>query len=100
MPDYTELAIAGVGTVIWYLLQEKDKKQGEDIKMLFEKHELDALALEALKLKLAENHYPKHEMDAKFNALETATREGFAELSRKFDKVSDILIDHISKEGK
>lgn len=94
-----DLIVSGVIAVLWYLLQQKDSKQADEIKLLFDKHDSDVKQLEELKLKIAENHYQKIELDAKFHSLETATRDGFTDLGKKFDRLSDALMAHIV-EGK
>lgn len=98
--EYISLVVGGVFTVLWYLLKQKDEMQAEQIKTLFIKHDQDAAGLEALKLKIAENHYPKGELDVKFHSLEQATREGFKDLGGKFDRLSEALlhIKHTSND--
>jgi hypothetical protein len=93
-----DLIMAGGAGLLWYLLKQKDSAQEEQIKLLFKKHDEDAAALEALKLKIAEHHYPKQELDTKFKSLEEATRDGFAHIGKKFDRLSDILVAHIAQE--
>ena len=39
-------AMAGLGTILWYLLTQKDSKQEEAIKLLWQKHDIDAKELE------------------------------------------------------
>lgn len=95
--EYISLITAGIFTVLWYLLKQKDEAQAEQIRVLFSKHDLDASNLEALKLKIAENHYPKGELDARFLSLEQATKEGFRDLGAKFDKLSETLLLHMSQ---
>lgn len=93
--EFVLLVISGVFAVLWYLLRNKDSHQEEQIKILFVKHDNDVSALEALKLRIAENHYPKTELDVKFLSLETTTRDGFKDLGIKFDKLSEALINHV-----
>lgn len=96
--EYINYAITGVFGIIFYLLKQKDTIQGKHIEKLYTMHDRDAEALQELKLKIAENHYPKTELDVKFLGLETATRDGFQTLGIKFDKLSDALVSHITKE--
>lgn len=98
--DIIDLLVTTIFAILGYLLQQKDAKQGKQIELLFEKHDADATALEALKLKIAEQHYQKAELDRKFNSLECATREGFLDLGKKLDRLSDALLAHITHEGK
>jgi hypothetical protein len=103
----TILSILGILIVpaIGYLLNKKDSAQEEDIKdlkktaeLLFKKHDEDAANLASLQLQIAKEHYLKHELDARFTSLEDAFRDGMQELGRKFDKLTDILVDHVTKE--
>lgn len=92
------LALGGVGTVVWYLLRQKDEEQQAAIKLLFHKHDLDYEDLQALKLQIASQHYVKQELDSKFDKLETAFRDGFTSLGTKFDRLGDALVTHIQNE--
>lgn len=87
-----------IGVVGW-LLANKDAKQASEIDLLFKKHDADAQALADLKLEIAKEHYLKHELDQRFQQLDTTFRNGFRELGAKFDELSRVLITHISKEG-
>jgi hypothetical protein len=91
-------ALTAVGSILWYLLRQKDEQQAEQIKLLFKKHDDDAKELETLKLQIAQQHYVKGELDAKFDKLEHAFRDGFATLGAKFDKLGETLIHHIQVE--
>jgi len=95
---YIELIITAVGTVVWYLLRQKDESQAKDIHLLWQKHDIDAKELQDLKLHVAEGHYKKTELDAKLEKLETAFRQGFTDLGTKFDKLTDALISHMQRE--
>lgn len=88
-----EAIVGGIFTVLWWLLKNKDERQEDSIKMLFEKHEEDAKKLEELKLEIARQHYIKPELDAKFDRLEISIKDGMHELGNKFDKLSSILIN-------
>lgn len=92
------LAISGVASLVWYLLRKRDEEQQEAINLLFKKHDMDADALAALKLEIASHHYVKSELDAKFDRLQDTFTSGFDALGKKFDKLSDALIDHIARE--
>lgn len=76
------LAVLGVlFTVIAYLLKQKDGQQADQIKSLFEKHDKDAADLADLKLKMAETHYTKSELNDVLGRIEA-----------KVDKVMDALL--------
>lgn len=96
--DVVTMVITGVGTVVWYLLRQKDEQQADAIKLLFKKHDEDAKELESLKLQIASQHYVKGELDAKFDKLEHAFRDGFSALGAKFDKLGEVLMQHIQHE--
>ena len=90
-----------------YLLNKKDSAQEKEITelksttaLLFKKHDDDVAALQHLQLQIAKEHYLKHELDQRFVSLENAFKEGMHELGRKFDKLTDILVDHVTKEDK
>lgn len=70
------------------------------IALLFKKHDDDVAALQALQLQIAKEHYLKHELDQRFMSLENAFKEGMEDLGHKFDKLTDILVDHITKEDR
>lgn len=97
-PELILLAIAGVGTVVWYLLRQKDARQQAAIDLLFQKHDVDSKELQDLKLQIASQHYVKGELDTKFDKLEGAFRDGFASLGLKFDNLGQVLVNHIQKE--
>lgn len=98
MPELLPYIISGVFAVLWFLLKQKDAKQEESIRLLFQKHDEDAKALQELRLQIAEGHYKKTELDFKFEKLELAIVNSFNVLGGKFDKLSDVLVDHIRKE--
>jgi hypothetical protein len=85
-------------SVIGWLLSNKDAKQAREIEILFKKHDDDAAALAALKLEIAKEHYLKHELDARFQQLDTTFREGFDGLRSEFKELARVLISHITKE--
>ena len=93
-------AMAGLGTLLWYLLTQKDSKQEEAIKLLWQKHDIDAKELENLKLQIASQHYVKAELDQKFNQMDATMRNGFQILSGKVDELSKTLLTHFQGDGK
>ena len=92
--------MAGLGTLLWYLLTQKDAKQEEAIKLLWQKHDIDAKELESLKLQIASQHYVKAELDQKFNQMDATMRNGFQILSGKVDELSKTLLIHFQKGDK
>ena len=92
--------MAGLGTLLWYLLTQKDAKQEDAIKLLWQKHDIDAKELENLKLQIASQHYVKAELDQKFNQMDATMRNGFQILSGKVDELSKTLLTHFQGDGK
>lgn len=84
--------------VIGWFLRQKDEQQAKSIALLFQKHDEDAANLAALRLEIAKEHYLKHELDARFVSLENTFKHGMHDLGAKFDKLSEILIAHVTKE--
>lgn len=100
MDSLKEASAAGimlmVGIIGWFLRQ-KDEAQAKQISALWLKHDEDAAALADLKERIAREHYVKAELDARFQRLEDAFRDGFNELGQKLDKLTDVMLQHISK---
>lgn len=91
------------GAVAW-LLKNKDAAQAKQIctmekqiELLFEKHDQDASALQDLRVQIAAKHYERPELDAKFDKLDRTFRDGFHDLGNRFDKLSDVLIQHMTE---
>jgi hypothetical protein len=99
----TELAmtsLAGVFSILWYLLRQKDAKQEEEIKSLFAMHHQDVAKLNLLELEIAKNHYPKSELDIRFQQLDTTIKEGFRELSTDIKDMTRALNAHLQEHHK
>lgn len=79
-------------------LKDLNEKLQKQIDLLFKKHDDDVAALNSLQLQIAKEHYLKHELDQRFMSLENAFKDGMHELGRKFDKLTDTLVDHVTKE--
>lgn len=115
----TELVMLGLGVLIaliGYLLAKRDEKRQEEIKMCVETieklrrdhqseiHELfrlrnqDVAALADYKLKIAENHYPKSELDARFSQLNQTMERGFGSLGEDIRAMTKALTEHVNKE--
>lgn len=95
--DWLAISIAVIGvffTIIGYLLNRKDQTQSGQINLLFAKHDQDVKDLQELRVKLAENHYSKHELDDRINRMETAFREGIKSLNDKMDKILSMMIEN------
>ena len=90
--DIALFVIGGIFVVLWFLLRQKDAQQEERIKLLFEKHDADAARLDDFKLEIAQKHYIRPELDARFDKLETSIRSGMNDLGSKFDRLSEVLI--------
>ena len=59
-----ELVGGVVIAIMGYLLSKKDAAQESQLEDLYKKHEADATKLQILEVKIAENHYPKTEINA------------------------------------
>lgn len=92
-------AISGVFAIMWYLLKQKDERQGKDIESLYRMHHEDASKLAVLELEIAKNHYPKHELDERFKQIDTTLKEGFRDLSSDIKHMTKALNDHL-QEGR
>lgn len=103
MLDYISLVPAAVMAVLWYLLRQKDSKQEKEITTLFKLHRDNEQAITNLRLLIAQEHYPKRELDIKFDKLETAIVSGLDKLNMnlgsKFDKLADALTEHVAFEN-
>ena len=78
-------AVAIVGALVSYLLQQKDAQQQRDIQDLYRKHEADASALQRLELHVAGEHYKRNELDSRFDRLEESVRSELRDLGKKID---------------
>lgn len=81
-----------VGSVLWYLLRQKDAKQQDEITMLWKKHDEDSDRLTDLSLEIAKKHYERTELDGKFDRLDSSIRDGLKDLGNKFDRLAEALI--------
>lgn len=91
--------VAGMVAIIGWFLRQKDEQQGKLIALLFAKHDEDSKALADLRLEIAKEHYLKHELDARFLSLEATFKNGMSDLGEKFDRLSAVLVDHITREN-
>lgn len=93
--DVVMYVAGAIFAVLWYLLRQKDAVQAAQIQLLFKKHDDDYEALQVVKLQLASQHYVKGELDTKFDKLEGAFKDGLDSLGKKFDHLSDVLIERV-----
>lgn len=64
----------------------------KDSQKLFELHDRDAANLNELRLMIANEHYPKKELDIRFEKLDVTFREGFKDLGDRFDRLTTALL--------
>lgn len=95
--DILLLCLTGLFTVLWYLLRQKDAKQESEINNLYKLHHEDENKLHELELEIARNHYPKHELDARFSQLDATIRSGFSALSGDIKEMTKALQDHLQR---
>jgi hypothetical protein len=97
--DIQSLLLVGLTAVfgiIGWLLSNKDAKQAEEIKLLFKKHDDDSKELMELRIKIAEQHYQKPELDAKFSDINATLKTGFAGLEASIKEMSKSFLSHVS----
>lgn len=82
--------------IVAWLLARKDQKQGDDIAQLYALHHGNEKQLADHRLKIAETHYPKPEVDNRFMQLETTIKDGFRSLSTDFKEMTKALHDHLN----
>lgn len=75
-----------VSAFVMYLLAQKDARQAEQIKDLFEKHADDAERLQKLELTVASNNYTKKEVNALMEDLKTYIGGLFDNFARLIDE--------------
>ena len=87
--------MGGVFTVLWWLLRQKDEKQAQDIekiseliKDLYMKHQEDERELYNLRIKIAENHPPKQEIE-----------KMISDMKQHFDQRFDQLLQVMAPTG-
>jgi hypothetical protein len=96
--EFLVLIVSTVFSVIGWSLKSKDEQQAQQIKLLFEKHDADAKELQDLRVKIAEKHYERNDVDGKIDKIERTVKDGFEGLGVKFDKLADALNAHL-REG-
>jgi hypothetical protein len=91
-PEIIAVIIGFILTSIWglfaWLLVDKDKKQQEQIELLFKRHDTTSSDLLNLRLLIAGSHYSKTELDIKFEKLEHAFRGGLNDIGLKVDRLT------------
>ncbi len=87
--------MGGIFTVLWWLLRQKDEKQAQDIEKIYEaikdlyiKHREDERDLYALRIKIAENHPPKQEIE-----------KMISDMKQHFDQRFDQLLQVMAPQG-
>jgi DNA anti-recombination protein RmuC len=89
--------LGGIFTVLWWLLRQKDEKQAHDIekinealKDLYLKHRDDERELYALRIKIAENHPPKQEIEKMISDMKQ-------HFDQRFDQLLQVMAPHGGK---
>lgn len=98
--DLAMYIVTGMVAVIAWFLRSKDEAQARQIALLFSKHDEDAARLADLEIRIAKEHYLKHELDQRFDRVETAVKTGLLDVGTKIDKLTQTMIDHIAKGTK
>ena len=81
--------------VLGWLLSNKDAKQADELKLLFKKHDEDVAELTNLRIKIAEQHYQKPELDAKFNDINATLKSGFLGLEASIKEMAKSFMSHV-----
>jgi hypothetical protein len=91
-PEIAAVLVGCAVTIVWgvfaWLLVDKDKKQQQQIELLFKRYDTLASDLLNLRLLIAESHYKKTELDIKFEKLEHAFRGGLHDIGLKVDRLT------------
>lgn len=102
-------AVIGVFfSVIGWLLADKDKKQGKEIEAnkIASERDIENIYkmchnltkdLAAFQLKLAENYYPSHELDKRFEQLNGTVERGFGAISTDLKEVMKAVHEHFKE---
>jgi len=69
-------------SIMGYLLAKKDAAQEEQLLDLYIKHEADAAKLQSLEVKIAENHYPKSEINQIVDSLKKYLDDRFDRIEK------------------
>ena len=75
-----------ISAVVMYLLAQKDARQAEQIKDLYEKHSEDSERLQKLELTVASNNYTKEEVNTMMEGLKTYIAGLFENFSKLLDE--------------
>lgn len=97
--------VGAVLSVMGYLLSSKDRKQGDEIVAIKTELKSDTASLfnlchknkdeiSAFRLSVAENHYPKHELDKRFEQLNSTISKGFEGLSQDMREMTKTMNEH------
>ena len=89
------IVITLVFGVLGWLLSNKDAKQADELKLLFKKHDEDVAELTSLRIKIAEQHYQKPELDAKFNDINATLKSGFSGLEVSIREMAKSFMSHV-----
>lgn len=83
--------LTAIGTIISWLLRNKDAKQEEEIKRIDAEQTRVTERLRILELKLAENHYPKSEIKELFDGVKAEIEK----LGVRIETYNDTILKHI-----
>ncbi len=86
--------------VVGWLLAAKDKKQAAEIDKLFAMVKEESEKRAALQLYIAGKHYERHELDSKFDKLDSSIKDGFTNLRQDMKEMMKELRHHVEHEHK
>ena len=88
------LCIGAIGTVLWYLLRQKDSAQAEQIKDLFAFCNSLRQEHNDFRVQVSDGHYKKPELDAKFNHLDDTFKQGLRDITARLESMNNIMVEH------
>jgi hypothetical protein len=88
------IVIGIIFSVIGYLLADKDRKQGAETEKMFMLHHRLKEEISLFQLKVAENHYPKNELDRRFDHLNHTITVGFSKISGEVHEMNKAIQEH------
>ena len=102
-PWMVELGITCLVGLIGYLLKAKDTSQekliddqAKLIADLYAKHNADVQRLHDLELQIAQNHYPKNELNLLLGEIRDTFKLGFNDMATKLETLNNNFFSHIA----
>jgi len=97
--DLVVFGLSLIFGVVGWLLAAKDRKQAAEIDKLFVLIKDEAEKRTALQLYIAGKHYERHELDSKFERLDTTIKDGFLSMRQDIKDLMKEVRHHIDRES-